>query len=385
MSIKGKISKFVGTFEKGFEPLNVIEISRKNILHNYDLIKKLNPDMNVWPVLKSNAYGHGIANIAEILKVRKYKYAVCDGYFEALKVWEVAKQQVLLIGAMDSQNLRNINFKNIALTVYNIDTVKELGRIGKRIRVHLKVDTGMRRQGVELDQIEQIIKEMKKYRHIELEGVMSHFSNADCPNNSYTKRQKKQFEKAVEIVNKIYGPVKYIHVGASAGSLKTHDIGSNSVRTGLALYGYNPYESADDMYKKFKDLKLSLRMKSRVINSKEIPKNEKVGYGCTYTTKRKTKIGVLPLGYYEGVDRRLSNKGFVKFRNKHVPILGRVSMNLTTIDLTGTKAGLWSNIEVISSNNKDKNSIENIAKLCNTIPYVVLVKLDGATRRVVVD
>lgn len=384
MSIRGKIGSLISKFERGFEPLNIIEVSRKNILHNYDLIKKLNPDMNVWPVLKSNAYGHGIKQIAEILKARKFKYAVVDGYFEALKLWEVSKQPVLLIGVMDPKNLRNLHFKNLALAVYDIGTIKELGRIGKRVRIHLKIDTGMRRQGIELDQIEQIIKEIKKYRNIELEGVMSHFSNADSPSNAYTKRQKKLFVEAVEQVKKLCGPVKYVHIGASAGSLKVHDIQTNALRVGLSLYGYKPYEPNDPLFKQYKDLKPSLRMKSRIINVKEIPKNEKIGYGCTYTTKRKTKLGVLPLGYYEGVDRRLSNKGFVKFKDKYLPMIGRVSMNLTTLDLTGTKATRWSKVEVISSNSEDKNSIDNIAKTCGTIPYVILVKLDVATRRVVV-
>jgi alanine racemase len=396
MSIRKTLSDFVGGFERSFEPLNVIEISRSNILHNIDLIQKANSGMNIFPVLKANAYGHGISQVASILKSRKFKYVVVDGYFEALKIWEVSKQPVLLIGVMDPKNLKNINFKNTALTVYDLDTIRELGRIGKKVRIHLKVDTGMRRQGIDPStssglkaekptEFEKILLEIKKYRNIELEGLMSHFSDADNPDMSYTRMQRKRFKDAMKIVKEEWGNVKYIHFGASAGSLKMGEMKTNSLRMGLAMYGYNPYLPKDRMYKKYKDLKPALTLRSRIINDKEVPKGEKVGYGCTFTTERKTRIGVLPLGYYEGVDRRLSNKGSVKFKNKYLPILGRVSMNLTTIDLTGTNAKRWSKVEVISSDPKEKNSVENLAKLAGTIPYVTLCKLDGSIRRVVVD
>lgn len=385
MSIRKTLSDFVAGFERGFEPLNTVEISRSAILHNYDLIQRLNKDKQVWPVLKSNAYGHGIENIAQILKARKFKYVIVDGYYEALKIWNISKQPVLLIGVMDPKNLKNVNFKNTALTVYDLDTVRELGRIGKKVRIHIKIDTGMRRQGIEIDQIADFVKEVKKYRNIEIEGIMSHFSNADDPDNSYTKLQKDRFKKALKIVEKEYGKVRYVHLGASAGSLKLGKNGTNALRIGKAIYGYNPYEPSDPKYKKYKGLKPALTLKSRIINEKEIKKGEKVGYGCTYTAKKKMRIGVLPLGYYEGIDRRLSNKGFVKFKDKDIPIIGRVSMNLTTVDLTGTNVKRWSHIEVISPKIEDKNSIDSMAEICGTIPYVILVKLDKATRRTIVD
>jgi alanine racemase len=133
-----------------------------------------------------------------------------------------------------------------------------------------------------------------------------------------------------------------------------------------------------------KDLKPALNFTTTLVNIREIEKGEKIGYNCTYTAPKKMKIGLLPIGYNDGLDRRLSNMGFVKYQNKFLPILGRVSMNMTSISLEGTNPKYLDKVEIISCTNNDRNSIEKIAAICNTIPYDVMVHLDPSTKRSVI-
>ncbi len=382
MNILRKLTtKLFQTFERDFSTLNRIEVSRDAILHNYDLFQGLLPDFQIWPVLKANAYGHDIKTVSSIVKERDFEYVILDGYFEALKVWEVSDHKVLLIGYMHPLNLKNIDFSKVALTVYDVDTIKALGQLKREVKIHLKVDTGMNRQGIEVSDVVSFIKEIQKHPHIKLEGILSHFADADGENDRYTDIQKKRFSEVIGLVKNLSPETKYFHLGATAGSLKTKNMDANAVRLGFGLYGFNPLSKKDPLYQKLKDLKPALRFISKLINVKEISKGEKVSYNCTFEAPRDMKIGVLPLGYYEGLDRRLSNNGFVKYKGRFLPIIGRVCMNLTVVDLIDTGAEVWDEVEVISGISEDKNSIESIAKTCGTIPYEVLVKLSESVRR----
>lgn len=146
MSILKKITDLKKRFETPFETLNHIYISREAILHNFDLFQRLHPEWSVFPVLKSNAYGHGIREIAQILNDRKIEYIVVDSFFEALKVREVNLSPILLIGYTLPQNLKNIDFSLVSITVYDIDTLRTLSELPQTVKVHLKIDSGMHRQ-----------------------------------------------------------------------------------------------------------------------------------------------------------------------------------------------------------------------------------------------
>ncbi|MBN2101042.1 alanine racemase [Candidatus Dojkabacteria bacterium] len=383
MPIRSKLNNFLKRFERKFQTLNLIEISRSNLLHNYDLFSSLLPGYSIFPVLKANAYGHGIAQITEILKERQPDYFIVDGYFEALRVWEISKQPVLLIGYVHPSNLKDLDFHNLALTVYDMETIKELERLGRKVRIHLKIDTGMNRQGIENKDIPHFIKEINKAQNLELEGVLSHLADADSTDNSYTQKQLEYYRKAHKIVEEMSGEIRHSHLSASAGAIKTKDPTTNSVRIGMGLYGINPYEPKDPFYKKLEDLKPVLTLKSTIIHTKEIKKGDAVSYNCTFKAKRKTRIGLLPLGYYEGIPRNLSNKGFVRWEKKYLPIIGRVCMNLTIVDLTDTAAKKFDKITVVSPVASDKNSIQSIANQSATIPDDIFVHLNENIRRAI--
>lgn len=372
MGLKTNLNSILSNFEKKLTPLNRIEVSKAAILHNFDYFQN-NLPQEVWPVLKSNAYGHGIKEVVTILQARKFKYFVCDSYFEVLKIWEVAPHEVLLIGSTRPENLRFLDFRHIALMVQDFVTLKTLTNLKREIRIHLKINTGMNRQGFEMSEIPAILKQLTNSRII-LEGVFSHLANADGETDNFTRRQQRQFLKAIALIKNAGRRPKYFHLAATAGAFKSNSSPFNCMRLGIGLYGFG-----DD------NLTPALRFVSTLVKTRVIKKGEKVSYNCTFAAKHKMRIGVLPVGYYEGVDWRLSNKGFLNYEGKFLPILGRVCMNLLAVSLEGTNAKIFDEVEVISAKARDKNSISSMAAMCKTIPYEILVKLSSTIRRQVVD
>jgi alanine racemase len=363
--------------------LNTIEINRKNLLFNFDFFRK-ETGLEIWPVLKSNAYGHGIKQVTKILEERESDYLVVDGYNEVLEIRKVSKRPVLIIGEIRSENFSRINWKNVTMMVGDELTIRELEKLNKRIRVHLKVNTGMNRQGINVDEVRNIVNLIKKYPKLELEGVFSHLAEADEVNGEKTDFQLKQFEKAIEIIEKNGVKLKFCHLAASAGALKIKSNKVNAIRLGIGLYGINVLEKRDKIFRKMQELKPVLNFKSCFTTLRRIKKGEKVSYGGTWQAKKDTNIGVIPVGYNEGLDRRLSNKGWVNYKNVFYPIVGRICMNLAMVDLGDTAVKLFDEVETISNNREDKNSIENMARQCKTIPYDLLVKVNSLVRRLVV-
>lgn len=379
---RSKVDNFIKRFEKKFVVQNKILIFRENLKQNLEIFRNLLPDKHIWIVLKSNAYGHGIVQVAEVCKNLDIEYLIVDGYFEALKVWKVSpKQKVLTIGYIDPVNLKNLDLKKVALTVYDKESIQELGRIGRKVKIHLKINTGMNRQGIEPCEIGEYLKEVVKYKNIELEGLLSHLANADENNDEFTDKQEEVFCDVLDKVQRSGFSPKFIHLGATAGSLKTKDIRINTIRLGLGFYGHNPYQETDKKFELLKDLKPALRMESRIVKTRRVKSGEKISYNLTHEVKNDTNIAVLPLGYYEGLNRKLSNIGFVKFRNKFFPIMGRVCMNLTIINTGEESLEIGSRVIVVSEINSDKNSVENICKDAQTIPHRFLVELSESVRR----
>jgi alanine racemase len=314
-------------------------------------------------VLKSNAYGHGILQIAKILDEREFGYFVVDSYYEALKIWQVSNKNVLLIGSMDPLNLKNLNFDRLTITIQDLASLKELIRLKKEVRIHLKVNTGMNRQGFDIKDLDEVVKLIKNNKNIEVEGVLSHLADADNDNDEWTNKQIKVFEKVIELLENLGLKPKYYHLAATAGMVKVKNKKINAARVGLGLYDG------------------ALRLKSKIIKIREIKKGDRVSYNGIFKADKKMRIGTIPVGYYEGLDRRLSNKWRVRVGDKYRQILGRICMNLSVIEVR-KESQEFDEVEVIGLG---ENSIIEMAKQLETLPYEVLVGLSESIRRVVVD
>ena len=357
--------------------LNTIELSKSYLIFNYRYFKKEHPESVVCPVIKCNAYGHGLIEIAKILDNEKPVYFVVDSFYESLQLRKAGvKTPRLIIGYTLPENFKHMSFKSDAITVMDKESVEALGALKKHIKVHLKVDTGMHRQGVPYEKALELIKLIKTYKKLHLEGVCTHLADADNPkDDKFTKIQVKNFKKVIADAKKAGITFKYKHISATPGAGIIHDKEFNMMRVGIGLYGSSPHT---------KNVKPIMTFKSTIIAIKELKEGDCVSYGCTFAADKDMKIGVIPAGYYEGVDRGLSNKGFIYYKNKPCKILGRVCMNLTMIDLTGVKnVRKFDTVDVIGSNISAKNSAEWIAKTCGTIPYVIWTHVAPTIRRVV--
>ncbi|MBW3538547.1 alanine racemase [Candidatus Parcubacteria bacterium] len=371
-------------FETGFQTLNRLEVSRQAILNNFDLIQSLNPGQAVIPVLKSNAYGHGLAQVAEILRARRFPYLAVDGYFEALRVRQLSRQPVLVMGYINPANYRYMRCGEFTFVVHDVESIRALGETGQAVRIHLEVNTGMNRYGASPPDLPGLLSLIKAFPRLKLEGVMSHLADADNADNSYTDEQLARFKAAVQHIAAAGFRPSLIHLAQTAGSTKVKPGWCNAVRLGIGLYGVNPLDRLDRHHSDLERLQPALALISTITKVTQLQKGDKVSYNGIFTAAGPTSIGALPLGYYEGVKRALSNRGCVKFKDECLPIIGRVCMNHTMIDLLGSGAKLGDEVTLISRNPIDRNSVESICRQHDLFSYELLTGLSPDVRRVIV-
>lgn len=383
MSFISKLFTYKRFLEKPLETLNTIYISKEAIVNNFKIIQNLYPSYSIFPVLKSNAYWHGIKEVAKILSSIKLNYIVVDSYFEAMKVHEVNKTPVLLIGFTLPSNIKKMDLSNTTLVIYTLEVLNEIASLKKNVKIHIKIDTWMHRQWVYLEELPFFIEIIKKSPNIILEWICTHFADADNIENEYSDFQFKEFQKCIAFIQSKWFNLKYIHCNNSSWWIKWFGENiCNSMRLWISLYWVNPLEKWDPFYEKIKNIKRALTFESTVIQIKHIKMWEKVGYNWTFIAPWNMDIAIIPVGYYEGLSRNLSNNYFYSFQGKLLPILGRVSMNLTIIDVTWIDIKVGSKIEIIST--KEKNNIYEIASRSKTISYECFTRLSESIRRKII-
>lgn len=336
-------------------------------------------------MLKGNAYGHGIRQVAEALEGKKLPYIAVDGYFEALRVRQVSKQPVLVMGAIKPENFKRLKYDNFAFVVQDAEAVKALGATGKRVKVHIECNTGMNRYGASPDEAVELAKLIQGYKNLTLEGVMSHLADGDGDDPATVNQAVAGFDACVEQIRVTGANPTVLHVAQTAGSVNSASKYANAMRLGIGLYGINPFPRGHRKNAVLKDLRPAMRLVGTITKVTQLKKGDKVSYNYTFTAPRNMTIGVLPLGYYEGVSRTLSNTGVVEVGNKFTPITGRVCMNHTMISLDGINAKVGDEVIVYSNNPKDPNAIDNIASDHQLFNYTLLTALSADVRRVVVD
>ncbi|KKT25296.1 MAG: Alanine racemase [Parcubacteria group bacterium GW2011_GWA2_43_9b] len=379
-----RILKFLRALKRSwskYRPSVEVFISVDNLLHNLREYQRQYPQLSFAPVLKSNAYGHGLTIVAQILDKANIAFFVVDSLFEAMILRnEGIKSKILVVGYTSTVNIKNNKISEVAFTITSLEHLQAIVCAIDRIKkFHLKIDTGMNRQGILSSQITEAIKIIQDSKNIELEGVCSHLADADNADESFTKSQVRQWQSIVKIFKDKFPDIKYYHLAASAGVFYADFPIGSAVRLGMGLYGLNVSPLAR------LDLRPVLRIQSIISSVKTISVGEFVGYGLTYKTDKTIKIATVPVGYFEGVDRRLSNKGFLKIGDYFCPIIGRVSMNITTIDVSAVPdVKLGDQVIVVSDGRTDINSVESMAKLAQTIPYEILIHIPQHLRRTVV-
>jgi len=376
-----KLFRYLRNLRFRYQPLIAVRVYKERLLHNLRIFQQKAPRCKVAPVLKSNAYGHGLIPIAKVLDKEDIAFLVVDSYFEALMLRnEEVKSNILIIGFTTQENIYASTLRNAAFAIISLNELRELSHgLKSKRRFHLKIDIGLHRQGILSNEIEEAIALIQNNSNIILEGACSHFADAGNPDTSFTFKQIKQWNEIVARLKKTFPAIEYYHLAATAGTAYADKIDANVSRVGRGLYGFTvgPVRELD--------LQPVLEMQSIITSVKTIGPGEGIGYGLTYKTTRHTKIATVPVGYFEGVDRRLSNIGFLKCKGVFCQIIGMVTMNITTIDVSNVpEVKIGDPVSIISIYREDKNSADNMAELCHTLPYEILVHIPQHLRRTVV-
>ncbi len=368
--------------KREYQFLNVIELNRDNLLSNYRYLSSLDKQLQIAPVLKSNAYGHGLVQIGQMLDTVKVPFLCVDSLHEAYRLQQAGiKTPILIMGYVNPENLK---FKRLPFhfVIYDLHVAEIINRYQPQAKIHIKVDTGMHRLGVPVAELDQFLRQLRGLPNIQIEGLISHFASAHSLKDPLFQKQLTGFKQALAICKKHNLPLKWKHLSATEALLNPEtrkEIAkvTNLARAGKAIYGYAL--NTDDAH-----LKPVLKLKTHIAQIKQLQKGDTVGYDGTFTAKKATTIAVLPIGYNDGVDRRLSNKGTMQVNGKDCPIIGRVSMNISTIDISQVEdAFIGQEVVVISDQKTDCNSLQNFSIICDTIAHELLVHLEGSTKRII--
>lgn len=365
------------------EALNTIELNSEILLQNYRYLADAS-HKTLFPSLKGNAYGHGIEQVTSILMWESPKYYYVDSYYEALRIREVDEQARVLIGGyIPQENLPKIHLEWTTPIISDLQTLRTLASQKRDIKIHLKIDTGMHRAGLALSELWEAIRILDTSDNLDLEGVCTHFADADNHDMTVTNDQMNLFLEALQQIHNAGFAPKYSHLSNSAGIFK-ESIG-NAARPGISLYGVNPLSQVDLYTSYYNPLSPCLKLTSRLVSVKELDKWEWISYNHTYHTSNALKVGTVPFGYHEWLPRSLSNTGYLSRKWKKLPILGRVCMNHVTVDLSEIgNASIEDEITIISGQKDGLSSIYEMAGLEGSIPYEVYTNLDSSIRRVII-
>lgn len=383
--IKKHIKKIIKIFSVNkYQPLNRVEINKERLIHNFNLLQKKHPKMSIIPVLKSNAYGHGLVQIAKILNYVDCDLLAVDGYFEASKTREITKHKILVMGYIKPENFKLLDTKRCSFVIQDTDSLIALGSLKKPVNIHIELNTGMNRLGLQPDELNDYLKTLKQFSNIKLEGIMTHLADADNEiDDSFTNNQIKLFDDLVKsILDQGFSP-KYIHIAQTAGSTKTKSEYANALRIGIGLYGINPLKPNDKHFSDLNELLPILELKSTIIKVISLKAGDKVSYNGIFKAPKAMKVGVLPLGYYEGVPLKLSNSGIIT-GDLNINIVGKVCMNHTMIDLSYSKLKVGDEVTIINNNPNESNSIKQISEKNNLLNYSIMTNISDITKRVIV-
>jgi alanine racemase len=365
--------------------LSWIEVSRSALLANAKAYKKLAGKAKLMAVVKSNAYGHGSELVAETIQDQVDWFGVVNGQEAiALRDKEITKP-ILILSYWDEDFVEELLRKNISVVVHGKSQLSVLDKAAKKLKtkakIHFKVDTGTTRLGFSPEQVLEFIQEIKNHPGIELEGIFSHFAASE-DKAEYTKKQLKIFSDLLSLLDKQGIKIPLKHIACTASSEFFADSRFDMIRVGIGLYGLKSYSGKSKSVEPIR-LTPALTWKAKVVSVKHAPKGTFVGYGCTYKTKTDEMLAVLPVGYFEGFDRKLSNSGEVLIKGVRCPVRGRVFMNMVIVGVNKVPSVKINDEAVlIGQAGDDEITADELAEKIGTINYEVVTRLNPLTPRI---
>jgi alanine racemase len=352
--------------------------------HNYlQLRRRLSPGAKLLAVVKADAYGHGLVPAARTLTAAGAEYLGVASLEEGLALREAGLELpiLLLMGVVPPESQAAVA-ADLDLVLYRRDVaqaLEEAGRsLGKKARVHLKVDTGMGRLGLNPNEVLPFLEGIKNSSHLEVMGLISHLATADDADKTYTRKQLQEFLTLLSTARGQGWELPLSHIANSAALVEVPEAHFGMVRPGISLYGSPPAPGRPWEV----DLKPVMSFVTQVLQLKRLPPGCSISYGRTYTTTDWSTIAVLPVGYCNGYPRLLSNRGEVLLKGRRAPIRGRVCMNLTMVDtshIPGVAEG--ERVTLIGADGGDRLSADDLAAWAETISYDIYCTLGSANPR----
>lgn len=365
-----------------------LEIDCRAVEKNYKLFRSLiAPKTKLMTVVKSNAYGHGLIGFAKELKRLGADWFGVDSVMEGLALRrEGIQSPILVLGYTLPDKFKEAADNNISIMVSNFESLKAIQKekFLKTLKIHIKVDTGMHRQGFLLSEQKALSAKLKAQNSkLIVEGLFTHFAMAKNPAfPEYTKKQIAEFEKWRMAFAKA-GFLPICHASATAGAMIFPKAQFDLVRIGIGLYGLWPAKEIESYFANKISLMPALSWKTIISEIKDLPKGSRIGYDCTETLQKDSRVAVCPIGYWHGYPRVLSSIGFVLVNDKRARILGRVSMDMISIDVTGIKnAKIGSEVVLIGKQGKEEISAGELANLSDTSHYEIVTRLNPLMKRV---
>lgn len=363
-----------------------VEVNLTRLAENLNAIRAKVSPAKVMPVVKANAYGHGLVPVARFLEAQG-----ADALAVAILEEGVALRQagirlpVLVMGGIQPQQVRAYLEHDLVLTAASLDNLsvieahaREMGRIAQ---VHLKVDTGMGRLGVPYDQADSALEYLQGLPHVRLAGVFSHFANADAADLTHARQQVERFRAVLRYFERRGLPPPLAHMANSGAILQLPESYFDLVRPGILLYGVYPSPEAQRTV----EVRPALTWKTRPVQSKIQPPHHPVSYGSTWQSDHPVRLLTLPVGYGDGYFRALSNCGRVLVRGKRYAVVGRVCMDQMLVNLESDEAGVEDEVILLGEQGAEAITADELAQQAGTIPYEILTNISARVPRLYVE
>ncbi|ADU41266.1 alanine racemase [Helicobacter pylori 35A] len=368
-----------------------VEVNSASLRHNFSAVKSIVPkDAHIMAVVKANAYGAGAIKASEIFLQEGANYLGVATLDEALELRShFSKTPILILGYSPNSNASMLIDNDLSAMIFSLEQAEVFSQMAlksqKRLKIHLKIDTGMHRLGLEPNfKSIEIIKKIRALKGLEVEGIFTHLSNADAKIKTHAKNQMKAFNAFLEQLLEQKIEFQYRHAYNSAGILSLCNGNENRFlnlyRPGIMLYGFYPSSGMKESCPTI--LKNVISLKAQIVQIRSVKKGEFIGYGEHFYTNEETLVGVLALGYADGLMRALGNRIQVAINNQLAPLIGKVCMDQCFVKLNNIQAKEGDEVILFGDKSAKANDASEIAALLNTIPYETISTLSKRLERV---
>jgi len=364
----------------------LVEVNLERLADNYRAIQAKVAPAKMMPVLKANAYGHGLVEVARLMQTLGADYLGVAVVEEGIMLREQGITiPILVLGGILGNQLPYFLKHDLAITasstekLWHIDEVSE--QLDLRAKVHLMIDTGMERIGVHYYNAESLLETAVQCKHIEVEGIFSHFSNSEAADLSYSRLQLERFYEVLDFYTRHnLQPPKLRHMSNSGGILQIPEAHFDIVRPGLLLYGVYPDPAT---YRSIR-VQPALSWKSRVVYFKVIKPGHPVGYGSTWQTDHMVRAVTVPVGYGDGYFRSMSDQAKVLIRGRKYPVIGLISMDQIVVNIEWETAYNDDEVVLVGEMGQERIRAEDLAEWAGTVPYEILTNINTRVPRVYV-